>query len=91
MLPLWSNLVGIVKRVWDEVQSAAVFGKLPGGDGFGSGRGGDGSFGNLNGAPKEVRARVVVGDQVFESEHKPGHVAAFADVAKRFEIGFHAG
>jgi hypothetical protein len=91
MLPLWSNLVGIAKRVRDGVQSAAVFGKLPGGDGLGSGRGRDGGLGKVNGAPKEVRAGVVVRDQVFESEHEPGHVTALADVAERFEVGFHAG
>lgn len=91
MLPLWSNLVGIAKRVWDTVQFATVFGKLPGGDGFGPGRGRDGSLGKLNGATQEFGARVVVANQVFDSEHEPGHVAAPADVAERFEVAFHAG
>jgi hypothetical protein len=86
MLPLWSDLVGIVKRVRDGVQSAAVFGKLAGGTSFGSGRGRDGSLGKVNDAPKEVRAGVVVGNQVFQSEHEAGQVAAFADVAERYDI-----
>src|ERR1039458_7019128 len=43
------------------------------------------------GAVKEVGAGVVIGDQVFEGEHEARQVAAGADVAKRFEVGFHAG
>jgi hypothetical protein len=66
-------------------------GKLPEAAGFGSGRGRDGSLGKLNGATQELDAGVVVGNQVFESEYEPGHVAALADVAERFEVGFHAG
>lgn len=67
-----------------------MFGKLPGGDGFGSGRDRDGSLGKLNGATQELGAGVVVVNQVFEGEHEPGHVAALADIAERFEVGFHA-
>ena len=60
-------------------------------EGFDSGRGRDGSLRKLNGAAQELGAGVVVANQVFESEHEAGHVTALADVAERFEVGFHAG
>jgi len=40
---------------------------------------------------EQLRAGVVVRDQLFESEHQGSYIATSTDLSQRFEIGFNTG